>query len=159
MSYTWGDQSKRSTIVFDEPSVEQANQLSVTTNSVSALRRLQCINSLRVIRMVQICVNQANTQERNHQIQPMTRIHTQAEGITIYLGENHDDSDLTMYIVGDIHDSSTNLGERVLKSNTDMLRSLFGRSWFSRIWVLQEVATAQSAAMNCGHRSLNWDVF
>lgn len=118
---------------FDEPSVEQANQLSVTTNSVPALRRLRCIDSPRMIWTDQICINQANTQERNHQIQLMTRIYTQAEGVAIYLGESHDDSDLVMDIIGDIHDPSIDLEERVLKPNTDMLRSLFGRPWFSRI--------------------------
>ena len=64
-----------------------------------------------------------------------------------------------MFIIGDIHDPSIDSEERVLKPNTDMLRSLFGRSWFSRIWVLQEVAMAWSAAVNCGHKSLGWDVF
>ena len=131
-------------IVFDEPSVEQANQLSVTTNSVSALRRLLCINSLRMIWIDQIYVNQANTQERIHQIQLMTRIYTQAEGVTIYLGESHD-NDLAMFIIGDIHDPSIDSEKRVLKPNTDMLRSLFDWSWFSQIWALQEVAMAWPA--------------
>lgn len=102
-----------------------------------------------MIWMDQICVNQANTQERNHQIQLMTRIYTQAEGISIYLGEGHDDRDLAMDIIGDIHDPSIDSEERALKPNTGMLRSLFGQLWFSRIWVLQEVAMARSPAVNC----------
>ena len=90
----------------------------------------------------QIYVNQANTQERIHQIQLMTRIYTQAEGVTIYLGESHDDNDLAMFIIGDIHDPSIDSEKRMLKPNTDMLQSLFGWLWFSQIWALQEVAMA-----------------
>lgn len=79
----------------------------------------------------------------------MTRIYTQAESVPIYLGEGHDDSNSAMDTIGDIHDPSIDSEERVLKPNTDMLRSLFGQSWFSRIWVLQEVAMARSVAVNC----------
>lgn len=102
-----------------------------------------------MIWMDQICVNQANMQGWNHQIKLMTRIYTQAKGVTIYLGEGHDDRDLAMDIIGDIHDPSIDSKERALKPNTGMLRSLFGQSWFSRIWVLQEVAMARSATVNC----------
>ncbi|OCL04967.1 HET-domain-containing protein [Glonium stellatum] len=159
VSYTWGDQSDRSTIVFDEPSIEQAGRLSVTTNSVLALRRFRHIDKPRTIWIDQICVNQADTHERNRQILLMTRIYRQAEGVVIYLGESRDNSDLAMDIISDIHTPSNDSEGRVLKPDMDMLQHFFDRPWFNRIWVLQEVAMARSAVVNCGRKSLSWDAF
>jgi len=39
------------------------------------------------------------------------------------------------------------------------LESLFGRSWFSRVWVLQEVANARAAIIVCGLKSVSARIF
>lgn len=36
---------------------------------------------------------------------------------------------------------------------------LLSRPWFSRCWVLQEVALAKSATVFCGTKAIDWDVF
>ncbi|KAI1410613.1 hypothetical protein F5Y13DRAFT_202086 [Hypoxylon sp. FL1857] len=36
--------------------------------------------------------------------------------------------------------------------------SLLGRSWFSRVWVIQEVAVSEGLIVRCGGREVAWDV-
>lgn len=36
---------------------------------------------------------------------------------------------------------------------------LYRRAWFSRIWVVQELAVARSAVVYCGRQSLPWSYF
>lgn len=38
------------------------------------------------------------------------------------------------------------------------MNSLLGRSWFSRVWVIQEVAVSNNSWIHCGDREMAWDV-
>jgi hypothetical protein len=38
------------------------------------------------------------------------------------------------------------------------VNSLLGRSWFSRVWVIQEVAVSNNSWIHCGDREMAWDV-
>src|SRR5512140_3624766 len=38
-----------------------------------------------------------------------------------------------------------------------VLRLLFSRSWFTRIWTVQELAVARSVKVRCGDNELSWD--
>lgn len=40
-----------------------------------------------------------------------------------------------------------------------VLRDLLDRPWFTRSWVLQEVAGSRSAVVICGSRTVSWDCF
>ncbi|KAH6682463.1 heterokaryon incompatibility protein-domain-containing protein [Halenospora varia] len=39
----------------------------------------------------------------------------------------------------------------------EILTKFFGRSWFSRVWVFQEVVLAKQATLFCGKKSISWE--
>lgn len=42
-------------------------------------------------------------------------------------------------------------------SAQDALRKLFGRAWFERVWVIQEVAVSEKVMVHCGNLTTSWE--
>lgn len=99
--------------------------------------------------------------EKSAQVQRMKNIYSLADRVLVYIGdEDHLSSPAMEYIANvdndDIHDWSYPVSHRQLKS---AVRSLFDRRWFSRLWVIQEVARSRSALVICGSVAVSWDCF
>ena len=120
-----------------------------------------------------ICINQADLSERASQVKIMGSIYSLASSVKIWLGEASEDSALAMDFVKELrifllrppwraYESST-LWDKPSTTpgspNWTALKHLMERSWFSRIWVVQEVALAKSAEVMCGEKSLTWETF
>lgn len=41
----------------------------------------------------------------------------------------------------------------------DALKDLFGRDWFTRVWIIQEIAAASYAIVQCGPHQIPWTTF
>ncbi|KAI9763815.1 MAG: hypothetical protein M1840_009069 [Geoglossum simile] len=41
----------------------------------------------------------------------------------------------------------------------DTLKDLFGRDWFTRVWIIQEIAAASYAIVQCGPHQIPWTTF
>jgi hypothetical protein len=48
---------------------------------------------------------------------------------------------------------------RIIRPNTEMIEALLQRPWFSRVWVLQEVAFAKEVVVLCGDKEVGWESF
>lgn len=96
-----------------------------------------------------ICINQNDNQERGHQIAHMRSIYHRASRVMIWLGESDDTSDAAMdYMRSEAHEDDT-LPLYVM--------DLFSRPWWSRVWVVQEAATARrEPVLRCGDKELTW---
>jgi hypothetical protein len=102
-----------------------------------------------------ICINQANTQERNQQVSIMGRLYRRAHEVLAWLGEEADDSDkLFDYISSpggeSLHDHATMLKRYISlfgKPNSlyfwSALAALFRREYWTRLWIVQEILLAQ----------------
>lgn len=95
----------------------------------------------------QICVNQADISERNQSVAAMGKIYSYANRVLVYLGEDGEGSAEAMDYIA----SRTGAHESIPK--------LLERPWFSRVWVLQEVALAQVAVVVCGTKCVPWACF
>lgn len=62
ISYTWGKSTERKAIIVDDFSLE------VPISAERAIRRMRLRDQKRVLWIDAICVNQADTSERNHQV-------------------------------------------------------------------------------------------
>lgn len=102
-----------------------------------------------------ICVDQENVSERNSQVQLMKQIYNTAGKVLVYIGEEEQDSDLGMDVIADVDGDVRNHQGRPESAVSDLL----SRSWFSRLWVIQEVARSRSAVVICGTRAVSWDCF
>lgn len=82
ISYAWGESTERETIVCDE------KPLSVTKSLFEALQvfRQSEYGNPRALWADGVCINQTDTQERNHQVKLMRRIYTTASKVLIWLG-------------------------------------------------------------------------
>jgi len=161
LSSTWGCSDLTHTISCNRRS------LPITASMYSALRRLRDPSTERLIWADGICINQADLQERSRQVGQMRRIYRQAKRVIIDLGDEADDSDaavdLALQIVeargffktsgGDMIGIFNAAGLPPLKDPAwTAFQHMLHRPWFSRIWVIQELAVSSDSLMLCGKR-------
>ena len=94
----------------------------------------------------QICIAQADTTERNHQVGMMSRIYSNATSVIIWL------SDVPLAPPGEVdHFNDQNLDDL---SVVTLLRN----SYFTRLWIIQEVLLAKQVRFHLnGNRCFTWD--
>jgi hypothetical protein len=119
--------------------------LPVTTNLHAALSRLRDHSFERIIWVDAVCINQADLQERGHQVQSMAKIYRTANCVIIWLGETAKDSDraLEEIRVAAGEESTNSLNS---KASQQAILALLQRPWFRRIWVREQ-------SLNNIHRS------
>ncbi|KAJ8111995.1 hypothetical protein OPT61_g5531 [Boeremia exigua] len=139
VSYTWatedGDDHRSQRIEVDN------SLLFVTKNCEATLRRLR-ERKIRRFWMDALCINQANTSERNHQVGLMDDIYREANCVHACIEAPGQDFSRCMrwLSVGNGHPK-------------DQLASLFALRYFSRVWVIQEVALARKVILHVNNDS------
>ena len=184
VSYTWGSTKSRPDVVVmphvAASNLELSRRLAVTQNLAQALRYLRSPVQPRTLWIDAICINQDDKQEREQQVERMGDVYRSARQVLVWLGPTRNDSALAMEtlnslgrrIVVDwaaermrpkalVDAGWTNLNillpydDNTWRSINDFLR----RSWFTRLWVWQEVLLAPKAEMHCGFDSIGWHTF
>ncbi|KAF4965714.1 hypothetical protein FSARC_6497 [Fusarium sarcochroum] len=163
LSYVWGDASNVVPIqILDDNTVPV--QVNITVNCHAALKRLRKLDSPRTLWIDAICINQASTSEKTHQLTLMTEIYRKAFQVVVYLGEGTEDTDVALNCIREI-DEPSDYGDRntvdngtgPVRDKKAALKVLFERPWFHRVWVLQEITFAQKAIILCGGHELDWE--
>ena len=162
LSYTWGSSDKTGCIILN------GHRFPVTKNLEAALRQLRQIDANTVPRtrwwIDAICINQEDVLERNSQVSLMRRIYKRAKGVSIWLGEEADDSSFALDTVMKImNPPKKGPGEATSQPSTlsanEKLRcwkalwALYQRPWFERVWVRQEIALTKFPTLYCGASS------
>ncbi|EXK28117.1 hypothetical protein FOMG_15567 [Fusarium oxysporum f. sp. melonis 26406] len=159
LSYTWaddkGDTSLSRLIFLDQ----KQKVLHITRNCDRALRSLRQRHKSILLWVDSICINQSSPSERSHQVGLMKTIYSKATTVHAYVGERECGGDLTgseaMTLLEDIQGNGTSdklsLDET---SNIAILNNFFSRSYFARLWIVQELLLAQSITFHCGEISL-----
>jgi hypothetical protein len=165
ISYVWGTSPDRKEIICD------GKPFDVTTGLFDALQTFRQINQPRALWADAICINQKDTEERNHQVQLMRIIYSKAAKVLIWLGHEHPDTvrsgldavcrfvnetcseaerddSLAEYTWGD--QDARALNRNILPKSTEVediksLGQLFACIWFTRLWVVQEVVLSSVA--------------
>ncbi|KAG0646881.1 Heterokaryon incompatibility protein [Hyphodiscus hymeniophilus] len=166
LSYCWGHcgNSEKTKIVCNGVT------LKATENLIAAMKRLRSTYLLQSFWIDAICINQDDFTERARHVQFMCDIYRLAENVVIHLGEESEGLDRAMGLFHTLHEKSA---EPLSDSNTaGMVRSslsrssdevwfrihdFFNRPWFSRMWVIQEVAVSSvDPVVLCGSHTLSW---
>lgn len=157
ISYTWADESgddrKLSEILLD------GKPFKVTRNCDLALRRVRQRGYEASVWIDAICIDQSNNMERGHQVRLMPQIYQQATRVLMYIGEHDNESrELierfeTFLIAVNQSGGSKEISYR---DGEAMWKALQERKYFSRLWILQEIALARQAEVLCGESSLEW---
>ena len=127
-----------------------------------------------------ICINQQDLSERSAQVAFMGPIYSKAQSVTVWLGVEDENTEIAIPMLQRIGPHLVNLDHA---RNALELRSLpfndrrpfdtvgvpvpsmaewralslfLSRTWFSRLWVLQEVALARGVTVLCGRSRCEW---
>ncbi|KAK0719187.1 heterokaryon incompatibility protein-domain-containing protein [Lasiosphaeris hirsuta] len=128
-----------------------------------ALKYLRLPNKIRTLWIDAICINQDDHNERNHQVQMMSRIYTRASEVCVWLGEDSDESKTAIDFIHKeimvLDNFDTLCTDKKYTEKWRALMMLMQREWFSRRWVVQEIALASKAKIYCGPDSIWWNEF
>lgn len=166
LSYVWGNQNTPCEIMVD------GKILSVTISLYDALCHLRQPHEDRILWVDALCIDQSNIKERSHQVNHMGEIYRKCENVIVWLGYlSGNAADLKTavdYFALQLPAEAfrkwscddqrwRDQWQQVQKSlgvidNTKLLNGLnifMGNPWFTRVWVLQEVANAKRAVVEC----------
>ncbi|KIM96314.1 hypothetical protein OIDMADRAFT_204885 [Oidiodendron maius Zn] len=170
LSYTWGAEKTPCDIVINESNIR------VTKNVYLALRDIYHQGKDLVLWVDALCIDQNNNDERGQQVQQMGSIYNKAKRVIIWLGEATYDTDYIMDHMKQLeeglkHTSNSqeisciwskvicNLRPDQKDLLVEGLQVLLHRSWFKRVWIIQETGNAQAAIIICGSKSVSASVF
>jgi hypothetical protein len=160
ISYRWGD----SKVVSTMPCDGDDKKLCITQSVLSILETvLQCGRTIHVW-IDALCIDQKNLDEKSHQVGLMKDVYKNAYEVVVCLGEPTEDSNRAMDAIYPLKKAYHASQNSQTVSSPELpslvyLGSLLRRPWFSRIWVIQEVAVASSVTIVCGNRAVRLSDF
>ncbi|KAH6717497.1 heterokaryon incompatibility protein-domain-containing protein [Leptodontidium sp. MPI-SDFR-AT-0119] len=164
LSYEWGPEPKDPFWI----SVD-GKHCKVRKNLSDALRALRLPTQSRLLWIDALCINQEDTTERNHQVGKMGEIYKNARRAVVWLGLerrgnlslNDGGKAITFLesikrqpIEGYIRYKLTSQEEQTWLSVVD----LFQRTYWTRLWIIQEVVLATKIIIQCGALKITWGV-
>ncbi|KAJ9144628.1 hypothetical protein NKR23_g5850 [Pleurostoma richardsiae] len=174
LSYTWGEPIQRSApltsirgcwqhirglwwhycLASHEAVLIDDHPFAVSRNLATVLHHLRSRETASCYWIDAICINQMDDVEKAQQVALMPDIYSKAHKTCIWLGKRADSSAKAMDFVDRAHqmnlDDPNALPDREIP--TQALLALFNRSWWYRVWVVQEAILSRDALVACGSR-------
>jgi hypothetical protein len=139
----------------------------------------------RLLWMDAISISQDDNDEKAAQVRMMTDIFRQAQCVHVWVGKEEEDDDKGFDLIRRLIQAEQNhsghevsianippqdrgpffglssSGEDMMRVETSIVAFLkmVDRSWFSRIWCVQEVAVSKDAVLRCGKQEIEWVTF
>jgi hypothetical protein len=181
ISYEWGENVRRHKVLCE------GRVLKVTTNLLDLLRALRSAGETRHLWIDALCINQEDLDERSKQVPMMKDIYQKAAIVLIWIGPSIPETkQACQYCVQDLakaYDSlapqfhsngarfgmlrnpSNILGGEDLAASTQepfwdgVIDLLSRRTYFERLWIVQEIVMPTHAIVNCGEFRMAWEHF
>ena len=180
ISYVWGDATMKEIIICD------GKPLQITSSLANALRKVRFPKRHRILWADGICINQADIEERGHQVTLMAAIYSAAYQVLCCLGDDEKlqakktfelAKRLSEYLRQRRDEKNTMVkrGNYLLDGNLDVLNRLaddklendlsnqmndvqkfFQNPWLRRMWIRQEIGFASKARALCGEEEVDW---
>jgi hypothetical protein len=184
LSYTWGTQSDDVEIQIDGQTLYVRPSLVDILHRLQELAAEGSSPDLKVewVWIDRICVNQDDVEERSEQVKCMGTIYSQGTRTIIWAGPDWDGCSAAWRLIDQIYDLCMNenpkakyLADIPLRMYSDQnhadsrlppwddqlwvhLRGLFTLPWFTRTWIIQEVAlSAKDPIILHGKHSYSWE--
>lgn len=170
LSYTWKDRHHnadlKKSILID------GHTVAVTANLEAALRQLLATGTVASVWADAVCINQRCVHERNDQVSKMKDIYAKATTTVTWLGESYEQSDLAFEILHRLlaaGSAKALLNPSLEPWTADMVpppdiitalnavRLLFLRTYWTRVWVIQELSFDSQVVVHCGKFSIEWN--
>jgi hypothetical protein len=185
LSYTWGSPLSFIGSIPSQNTLQRyvicnGSHIEVTESLFTALTTLrnEAPEQLRCIWIDAICINQEDIPEGSNQVARMGSIYSSAASVIVWLGPSDDfvpagldtipliksQGPEILQTLKRIENEGSNpksqissLLEFVSAHQWVQSAHLFRRSWFTRIWVIQEVVLAKSIKVYYGKYELSWE--
>jgi hypothetical protein len=150
LSYVWGDPSNTGCIYID------GTPITITATLQAALRDLR--DSSRVVRIWAdaLCIDQSNLTERASQVGLMAQIYATAQHTVIHLWPS---TDAYGTVLRAVPSNTSGVVERSLTAS-DLVelaeRSILKSTWFTRVWVFQELVLSRDPWVQCSTLRARW---
>lgn len=153
LSYEWGPRSspRREIYVNGLP-------YEVRKNLYDALMHFRRSNWERVLWVDRLCINQKDLTEKKHQLPMMGQIYHQAWDVLGWLGLAGESSDLAIShirrigLVGNV--DFLNDEKNPCEDKMKAIAALCNRSYWQRIWIVQELRLARQITFYCGDKTI-----
>ena len=180
ISYTWGDASFHRIVKIND------SELEVRYNCCYALWQARIHNTTRWLWIDSICINQNDLMEKGTQVGIMGNVYGNAATVFACIGAHANDSRTVFSMTPEADHSWFSMGpsqmvaqmETTIDTLMDSVRqwavwltlqprsqlarlfrafyALQRRPYWSRLWILQEIALAKAVNILCGEDSLSW---
>jgi len=179
LSYAWGDDTPTYEVFLSDLPRSGDDDSSATklTEYRKFLIRENLYNALQRIRLTEdhlwlwvdcLCIEQSNEEEKSQQIPKMPHIYASAWNVIAWLGDDYGGADIeaAVRLIPDILNLNTldrHLFGEVANEEYDLFclrlaafSRILERPWFSRRWVIQEVACARRLSVRIADKILSW---
>ena len=161
LSYVWGTDPSDVEI---EVVGRHSGTMKITRTLYEALQHQQWSKPRNLSRQIwvdAICINQNDLDEKGQQVRRMRDIYREADKVVVWLGPAAYDSDIAMDFIHDISVEKIDrqVANKKLGTAWRALVTLTRRPWFTRRWIIQEIAFARRAVLRCGTSSISWTKF
>jgi hypothetical protein len=174
LSYEWGPTSNRNWPIYINGAWYE-----VRKNLYDALVYLRSPDTGRTLWIDALCINQEDVIERNQQVYLMGSIYSQAREVLVWLGPEKDNSDLAMDLFEEMSQytlkggikgallqkmgrwiylrgrKTESLGMDELEPELRAILAWTERTFWKRIWIVQEIQLAQKLSICCGSKLLS----
>ncbi|KAL8945460.1 MAG: hypothetical protein Q9211_000025 [Gyalolechia sp. 1 TL-2023] len=156
LSYTWGEPGGPAFIILNN-----GHRLSITRNLEAALRQFRLRTDPFRLWVDAICINQADHDEKRSQVGMMRSIYIAAHETWVWLGPSSTDSDDAMDTVQRFLHRNLSHDELSLVSREawNGVGNLMRRTWWTRVWVIQEVLSSNQVYAWCGRKKVEFACF
>ncbi|KAF2028046.1 HET-domain-containing protein [Setomelanomma holmii] len=145
LSYTWGAPTPTRTILVN------SRPHHVRENLYAFLRAFKDHESNEQYLWIdQLCIDQTNTRERNHQVSMMANIYRSCHFVISWLDPNWSSCTAAQELRSRKYQF---VGRKLMKS----IEGLLYNRYFSRLWIVQEVLLARRVEVVCGNLWLGWN--
>ncbi|MCJ1450113.1 hypothetical protein MMC28_000442 [Mycoblastus sanguinarius] len=133
----------------------------VTDSIYRALRALRHGDKKRIVWIDAVCINQGDHKEKIKQVQNLMQpIYEKAQRVIVWLGAAPADLSVAFdrvqqQIKGSTERNKERLGDREVWAPA--LQDILNRRWWSRVWVVQEVALGRRVILRCGDEEIGWE--
>jgi hypothetical protein len=173
LSYWWGDDEPTNPVtMYDDTGVREGLQTMTPFNSsgtfyirsnlAAALKQFRKETEDANIWVDALCINQADVKEKTEQVSRMDEIYSQASSVCVWLGAGKSETKETFDFLKNILDLKA-LDDLVkTKAHAEkwmLVVTLMKNRWFSRRWVIQELALARQAVVRWGSEEIQWSNF
>ncbi|KIM94387.1 hypothetical protein OIDMADRAFT_136327 [Oidiodendron maius Zn] len=176
LSYFWGDPKDSKPILLEDCVFD------VTSNLYDALRRLRRANSIRVIWIDAICINQMDNDEKSQQVMLMKSIYSKCKEVIMWLGDGipgRPNDSLTIdegsyklidyfaiqppifHLItgGGMNGGETPAVVRRFRKGWRILGQIVDLPYWRRVWIVQENILPPLATVVLGSISIPWKAF